>query len=110
MLKSVIENNIGIEITSMNKTSVRSVFNGQVSRIFTIRGTNMVIIIRHGNYLTVYQDLVNVKVKVGDMVKTKQEIGEVFCDVDNGSKSILKFMVCEGIEYKDPEIWLAKRQ
>lgn len=110
VLAYVKDNNIGIDITSINKTVVRAVFRGQVSRVFSIQGANMGIIIRHGNYLTVYQNLINVKVKVGDMVETKQEIGEVFCDVDNGSKSILKFMVFQGIEKNDPEAWLAKRQ
>lgn len=110
VLAYVKDNNIGIDITSINKTIVRAVFKGQVSRVFSIQGANMGIIIRHGNYLTVYQNLINVKVKVGDMVETKQEIGEVFCDIENGSKSILKFMVFQGIEKYDPELWLAKRQ
>ncbi len=110
VLAYVKENNPGIEITSMNKTIVRSVFDGEVSAIFAIRGANTVVIIRHGNFRTVYQNLVNLKVKLGDMVKTKQEIGEVYCDNENGSKSILKFMVFEGMDKDDPEKWLAKRQ
>ena len=110
VLTYVKENNIGIEITSVNKTIVRTVFDGEVTGIFTIRGANMVVIIRHGNFRTVYQNLVNLKVKLGDMVKTKQEIGEVYCDEENGSKSILKFMIYEGTEKNNPEAWLAKRQ
>jgi hypothetical protein len=49
-------------------------------------------------------------VKAGDMVDTKQEIAEVYCDTENGSKSILKFMVFEEMEKRDPESWLAKKQ
>ena len=110
VLANVKDNNIGIDITSLNKTVVRAVFKGQVVRVFAIPGANMNIIIRHGKFLTVYQNMVNVKVKQGDMVDTKQEIGEVYCDLENGSKSILKFMVFEEMEKNDPEIWLAKRQ
>jgi len=50
VLKYVTENNIGIEITSLGKTAVRSVFKGEVTRVFLIKGANMTIIIRHGKY------------------------------------------------------------
>lgn len=108
VLAYVTENNIGIEITSAGKTKVRSVFKGQVMRVFAIPGANWGIIIRHGAYLTVYQNLINVKIKNGDMVELKQDIGEVFCDEENGSKSILKFMIFKD-KYLDPEIWISKK-
>ena len=110
VLKGVKEENIGVEITSLNKTIARAVFDGQVSRVFTIKGENMGLIIRHGGFFTVYQNLVNLQVKAGDMIKIKQQLGEVFCDTDKGSKSILKFMIFEGIEERDPEMWLTKKQ
>jgi murein hydrolase activator len=103
------EDNIGIEITGSGKTKVRSVFKGQVMVVFAIPGANWGIIIRHGKYHTVYQNLVNVVVKQGDMVDLKQEIGEVFCDIDNGSKSVLKFMIFQE-KYLDPEIWISKKK
>jgi murein hydrolase activator len=110
ILKYVMENNIGIEITSSGKTIARSVFKGQVMSVFPISGANLSIIIRHGKYLTVYQNLINVKVKKGDIVGTKQEIAEVFCDLENGSKSILKFMIFEEREKLDPELWITKKK
>jgi murein hydrolase activator len=109
VLAYVKEKNIGIEITSTGKTPVRAVFKGQVMRVFPIPGANIAIIIRHGKYLSVYQNLVNVKVKQGDQVDTKQEIGDVFSDPDNGSKSILYFMIFDE-KYLDPEQWIAKRK
>jgi septal ring factor EnvC (AmiA/AmiB activator) len=109
VLAYVKENNIGIEITSSGETSVRSIFKGQVVRVFSISGGNMAIIIRHGKYYSVYQNLVKVKVKKDDMVETKQEIAEVFCDNENGSKSILTFMIFEEREKFDPELWIAKK-
>jgi murein hydrolase activator len=108
VLKYVTENNIGIEITSMGPTVVRSVFKGEVSSVFLIKGANMTVIIRHGKYLTVYENIVDLKVKQGDKVDTKQEIGNVFCESD-GNKAILKFMIFEEREKLDPEIWISKK-
>ena len=108
VLKYVTENNPGIEITSLGKTAVRSVFKGEVARVFSIPGANMTIIIRHGKYLTVYQNIVDLKVKTGEKVDTKQEIGNVFCETDNGNKAILKFMIYEEKEKQDPESWITK--
>ena len=108
VLKYVTENNIGIEITSLGKTAVRSIFKGEVSKVFPIKGANATVIIRHGKYLTVYQNVVDLKVKQGDKVDTKQEIGSVYCDTENGNKSILKFMIFEEKEKLDPESWITK--
>jgi septal ring factor EnvC (AmiA/AmiB activator) len=108
VLKYVTENNIGIEITSLGNTAVRSVFKGEVAKVFSIKGANATIIIRHGKYLTVYQNVVDLKVKQGDKVETKQEIGSVYCDTDNGNKAILKFMIFEEKEKLDPEAWITK--
>ena len=109
VLKYVTEDNIDIEITSSGMTAVRSVFKGEVAKVFSIRGANMAVIIRHGKYLTVYQNIVNVKVKVGDKVETRQEIGKVFNDTENGDKAILKFMVFEETLKLDPELWISKK-
>ena len=108
VLKYVTENNIGIEITSSGITAVRSIYKGEVAKVFSIPGANMTIIIRHGKYLSVYQNIVDAKVKTGDKVETKQEIGNVFCETKNGNKSILKFMIFEEKEKLDPEAWIVK--
>ena len=109
VLKYVTEDNIDIEITSSGTTPVRSVFKGEVAGIISIRGTNMSVIIRHGRYFTVYQNIVGVKVKKGDKVETKQEIGRVFSDSENGDKAILKFMVFDEKVKLDPELWISKK-
>jgi septal ring factor EnvC (AmiA/AmiB activator) len=109
VLKYVTEDNIDIEITSSGTTPVRSVFKGEVAGIISIRGTNMSVIIRHGRYFTVYQNIVGIKVKKGEKVETKQEIGRVFSDSENGDKAILKFMVFDEKVKLDPELWISKK-
>jgi septal ring factor EnvC (AmiA/AmiB activator) len=107
VLKYVTENNFGIEITSSGKTPARSIFKGEVKAITAISGANMTVIIRHGNFYSVYTNLVNVKVKKGDMVDTKQVIGEVYQDPSANNNATIKFMIFEK-QYLDPELWIAK--
>ncbi len=110
ILKYVTENNIGIEIVSSGKAKARSVFQGEVAQVFAINGANMTIMIRHGKYLSVYTNIINVKVKKGDKVVTKQEIGDIYTDPENNYNSNLKFMIFTTFttEYLDPELWLSK--
>lgn len=107
VLKNVTENNIGIEVTSSGKMSVRSIFQGEVARVTAIPGANMTIIIRHGKYLSVYSNIINVKVKPGDKVSTKQNIGEVYSDPNDDYNSVLKFMICLESKLLDPESWIS---
>jgi len=107
VLKYVTENNIGIEITSSGKVNARSVFQGEIAKIFTIPGANMTVIVRHGKYMTVYTNIVNVKVKQGDKVSTKQELGDVYSDAGSSNNCVLKFMILE-TKYQDPEQWISK--
>ncbi len=72
--------NNGIDISSAPGTPVRAVFEGEITKVFAILGANYTILIRHGAYLSVYQNLVNVRVKTGDKVLTKEVIGEAFSD------------------------------
>lgn len=107
VLKYVEEKNDGIEITSSGRTSARSIFKGEVTAITPISGANMTVIIRHGKYLSVYNNLVNLKVKKGDKVETKQVIGDVFTDPRDNNNCTLKFMIFEE-KFLDPELWIAK--
>ena len=109
VIKYVTEDNIGIEITSSGTINARSIFNGEVARVFPIPGANMTVIIRHGKYLSVYANIINVKVKPGEKVVTKQEIGEVYSDPAINNNCILKFMIFEtNAKYLDPELWISK--
>lgn len=108
VLKYVTEENRGIEITSSGKTMARSVFKGEISAILTIPGANTSVIIRHGNYYSVYSNLINVKVKKGDKVETKQEIGEVFVNSGANNNCTLGLMIWEQKTALDPELWISK--
>jgi septal ring factor EnvC (AmiA/AmiB activator) len=109
VLKYLTEDNIGIEITSSGKMNARSVFQGEVARVFAISGANMTVIIRHGKFLSVYSNIVNVKVKTGDKVVTKQDIGDIYSDPEDSYNSVLKFMIFESDKkYVDPESWISK--
>ncbi|MDZ7633065.1 MAG: M23 family metallopeptidase [Bacteroidales bacterium] len=97
------------EITSSGAMQARTVFKGEVVRVFAISGANMAVIVRHGKYLTVYQNLINVKVKAGDNISLGQVLGDVFPDSANGGKSVLKFMIYEEKKKLNPEVWLLKK-
>ena len=109
VFKYLTEDNIGIEITSSGKMTARSVFQGEVAKVFAISGANMTIIIRHGKYLSVYANISRVIVKPGDKVNARQPLGDIYMDPGNGNTSLLKFMIFETTQkYLDPEDWLTK--
>ncbi len=99
-----IQNN-GVDITTVEGAVARAIFKGEVTKVFTILGANYAVIMRHGNYLTVYQNLVDVLVKTGDQVETKQALGTVYTDKDRGT-SVLHVEIWREIEKQDPEVWL----
>lgn len=102
-----IQNN-GINIATEIGSKVRAVFNGEVSRVFGISGGNTAVIIRHGNYLSVYSNLREVVVKKGDKISTKQNIGTIYTDKDEGNKSILKFQIWHESQKLNPEDWIGR--
>ena len=108
VLSNVQTRNNGISISTEAGAKVRSVFNGEVSRVFGITGGNTAVIIRHGKYLTVYSNLREVTVKKGDKVSTKQNIGTVYTDSDDENKSILKFQIWLENQKLNPEDWIGR--
>ena len=104
VFKQVKLSNDGITITTSKNAAVRSVFGGVISEIMFIPGYNNVVIIRHGNYLTVYSNLVEVSVKKGDTVKVKQVIGKL-AESAKGN-STLNFQVWKDKVKLNPQVWL----
>ncbi len=107
VLKGIKTNNKGINILTNGGSQVRAVFNGTVTGTMSIPNLNNVVIIRHGEYLTVYCNLEEVYVKKGDKIKTKQVVGKLYTDPDE-SRTELHFELWEGKKLMDPLIWLAK--
>jgi Membrane-bound metallopeptidase len=105
-LKNVATNNNGIDIETMPGNEARSVFDGVVSRIFTLPGYNNSIIVRHGNYLTLYSYIDQVYVKQGDKVKTGQKLGKIYTDPEKGNSTLLHFELWKEQSKLDPLPWL----
>jgi septal ring factor EnvC (AmiA/AmiB activator) len=101
-----VESN-GIEITTNKGAKARAVFEGTVTKIVVIPGRNTAIIIKHGNYYSVYDNLINVQVKTGDNVKVKDELGTVFTDPETGY-TVLQLQIWKELQKLDPELWLSK--
>jgi septal ring factor EnvC (AmiA/AmiB activator) len=107
ILKKVKVRNNGIDILTTRGEKARTVFDGTVISVRTITNTNRVVIIRHGEYFTVYSNLSKVLVRQGDKVKTKQEIGFINTDQKN-SKTELHFEIWKGKTRLNPSRWIAK--
>jgi septal ring factor EnvC (AmiA/AmiB activator) len=108
VLKGIKVFNSGIDISTVKGSSVRVLFNGEVRDVWSIKGRNMAVIIKHGAYFSVYQNLVDVKVKPGDMVQTKDDIGTIFTDDSGDNQTVLHLEVWKGSKRLDPKDWLAR--
>lgn len=106
-LKGVVINNDGIDIKTEKGASARSVFNGEVTGIVDIPGSGSAIIIRHGEFLTVYSNLESVSVKKGDKITTRQIIGKTGSGDDQAA--MLNFQIWKRFTKLDPEQWLTRR-
>jgi len=107
VLKSIKINNHGVGISTNQGATARAVFDGEVSRIIVIPGAGKAIIVRHGDYLTVYGNLKEVYVAAGDQVKVKQILGEI---ITIDGKTELQFEIHKGVNATtlDPSLWLFK--
>ena len=74
--------------------------------MFGITGGNMAVILRHGQYLTVYSNLINVLVTKGEKVTIRQNLGTVYTDSNDGNKTLLKFQIWKESKKLNPEEWL----
>ncbi|MBQ3737750.1 MAG: peptidoglycan DD-metalloendopeptidase family protein [Bacteroidales bacterium] len=104
--KVTVTNN-GIDIATTEGAKARAVFDGEVASVAKLVGSNTVVIIRHGEYFTVYSNLENVTVKRGDKVKTKQNIGTVHTNKTE-NKTELHFELLKEQSRQNPSNWLSK--
>jgi len=107
VLKNVTIKNNGIDIRVTGSSEAFSVHNGTVSTVVAIPGLNKAVIVRHGKFLTVYGNLVDVFVSKGDIVGAGQKIGRIFKE-NSEMKEVLHFEIWEESTKLDPEQWLLR--
>ena len=104
-LRNVKLDNKGIDIQGKPGAQARAIFDGKVAAVFQLNGLFNVLI-RHGNYISVYCNLSSTSVKSGDTVSTKQAIGQVFSDASDNGRTVLHFQLRKEKDKLNPEPWL----
>ena len=102
--KLIVHSN-GVEITTESGSSARAVFAGTVYSIQILSPINTLVMIQHGDFITVYQNLSSVSVKKGDKVSIKQTIGKIRTNNSTG-KTALKFSVLQNDTFLNPQSWI----
>ena len=104
-LRNVKLDNKGINIQAKPGSQARAIFNGKVTAVFKYNGL-FNILVRHGNYISVYCNLSSAEVKQGQEVTTKQVLGTIFSDKADGNRTTLHFQLRKEKEKLNPEPWL----
>lgn len=104
-LRNVKLDNKGIDIQGKPGAQARAIFNGKVAAVFQLNGL-FNILVRHGNYISVYCNLSSASVKQGDDVTTKQPLGQIFSDGADNGRTVLHFQLRKEKEKLNPEPWL----
>jgi septal ring factor EnvC (AmiA/AmiB activator) len=102
---NLTRSNSGVEIATQEDAIARAVFNGEVMEVQQIKGSNKVVMIRHGNYISIYSNLSGLKVKKGDKVTTKQALGTVSKNAASG-RFLMKFYVYKDGSKLNPADWI----
>ncbi len=106
-IKGFMINNNGVEIAAAKGQHARAVFEGVVTGVTTVPGIGKIVIIRHGDYLSVYSNLEEVLVKSGDKIALKQNIGSISFN-DDENRNVINFQIWKGQKILNPEEWLYK--
>ena len=97
----------GIVIATTKDANVRSVFEGVILSILKFKGSNLTVLIKHGNYISAYKNLSKVFVEKGDNINALQIIGEAYTNI-NDNKTTLQFSIFNNTTPLDPNLWIAK--
>ncbi len=106
VLRGIKIKSIGIDINTLEGESAICIFDGEVTKIVAIMGANYTVIVKHGEYRTVYQNLVEVSVKTGDKVKKGDRLGIIY--TDNNKSTRLHFQIWQDKNNVNPVVWLSK--
>jgi len=107
VLKGIVIENRGVDIQTSKNEKVKSVFEGEVATVAFVPGMNSVVLVRHGEFFTLYAKLKTVSVKKGDKIQANQELGLIF--TDNEGNSELQFQVWKNTQKLNPEYWLKRK-
>ncbi|MDE5720137.1 MAG: peptidoglycan DD-metalloendopeptidase family protein [Paramuribaculum sp.] len=105
-LEHVETDNSGIDIEAVGGGKARAVFKGRVSEIFKQPGYGTIIMVRHGNYLTIYANLSHIDVHKGQDVEAGQSLGTIYPDPDEDDRSILHFELRKERTKLNPMQWV----
>lgn len=105
VISSLMIHNSGVDITTDQGATARAVFAGEVTSVMVLSPVNRAVMIQHGEFFTVYQNLSSVSVSKGDKVSIKQSIGKVRTNGDTG-KTVIKFTISQNTTYNNPATWL----
>ncbi|MBN2667591.1 MAG: peptidoglycan DD-metalloendopeptidase family protein [Bacteroidales bacterium] len=108
VLKDVKEQKNGIGISTLQGAMARAVFEGTVTNILPLSSNNYAVMVKHGEYITVYVNIREVIVSVGQSVKTKQEIGTIYTNPDD-KRTTLELQIWKGTTIQNPIYWIAKQ-
>jgi septal ring factor EnvC (AmiA/AmiB activator) len=103
---TLVIHNSGVEITTEDGANARAVFGGEVASVMILSPVNKAVMIQHGDYFTVYQNLSSVSVSKGDKVSIKQSLGRVRTSGETG-KTVIKFLLLQNTTYANPQGWLS---
>ena len=101
-------NSSGVDFGVNGDSRAYAVFSGVVSRVFVIPGYGTAVILRHGNYLTVYANLSSVAISTGSRVSTGQAIGSVGASPDGSSGRLLHFQLWHERTKLNPLAWIKR--
>lgn len=107
VMKGIRIKNNGLEIETTPGSTARAVFDGEVSKVIIIPGSGKAVLVRHGEFLSVYFKLQESMVQPGDKIKVKQEIGTILTDKSDG-KTELHFEIWKGKVILNPADWIYK--
>ena len=108
-LKWVKIKNNGVNVMTRKGAKARAVFDGVVTRVVEVPNFYQVVILRHGEYLTVYSNLIDVEVQSGQHVKAKCDLGTIVTNSET-DRTELHFEIWRGKDLLDPMLWLLKQQ
>ena len=106
VIRTIKVHSSGIEITTESGANARAIFDGEVTQVQFVSPQKIAVLIKHGDFFTIYQNLSSATVKVGDRVSTREIIGKIRTDGD--AKTMLKFMISQNTSYINPTPWLSR--